>query len=69
MNPLSFFDGYKTYAVGFGLVAYGVYQYSVGDPNAMTTILNGLGFLFGRHTLSKLEDKVTNGTLPPLRIR
>lgn len=59
MDSLGFLDGYKVYAVGFGLVAYGIYQFSNGDSNAAATILNGLGFIFGRHTLQKLEQKVS----------
>lgn len=60
MNPLVLTNGYKTYVVGLATVAFGIYQFAAGDINAATTsILTGLGILFGRHALQKIESKVT----------
>ena len=57
---LSFLDGNKVYLTGLAAVVYGVYQFWHGDvPAATQSILMGLGLIFGRHTLQKIEQKVT----------
>ena len=59
MNQLKLLDGYKVYLVGAATVAFGVYRFSNGDVNgAASNILLGLGILFGRHTLQKIEAQV-----------
>lgn len=59
MNPFIALDGYKTYLVGLATVAYGIYQFYTGDTNgAANHILAGLGILFGRHALQKIENQV-----------
>lgn len=56
---MNMFDGYKVYLTGAAAVAYGVYQFSLGDTAGATqSILFGLGLIFGRHTLQKIEQKV-----------
>jgi hypothetical protein len=56
---LTIADGYKVYIVGFATIAFGVYKFSLGDMTGATnSILMGLGMVFGRHTLQKIEDKV-----------
>ena len=59
MNPLDLLDGYKVYGVGLLTVGLGVYKFYHGDGvGAANSILLGLGMLFGRHTLQKLETQV-----------
>lgn len=60
MDQLKFLDGYKVYIVGAATVVFGLYQFHSGNVNGATTnILLGLGMLFGRHTLQKIEKKVS----------
>ena len=59
MNPLDLFDGYKVYGVGLLTIGLGAYKFYHGDATgAANSILLGLGMLFGRHTLQKLETQV-----------
>lgn len=57
---LTFLDGNKVYLTGIASVAYGMYQFYNGDTNgASQSIIMGLGLIFGRHTLQKIEQKVS----------
>ena len=59
MNLLNSLDGYKVYITGAASVAYGLYLIYTGNvPLGGTTILGGLVAIFGRHTASKIEDKL-----------
>jgi hypothetical protein len=54
LDKVPYLAGNKTYIVGAGLLVVAFFRYKTGDiEGATNAFMMGLGFIFGRHALTK----------------
>jgi hypothetical protein len=47
----------KTFWTGLATLGFGIYRVIQGEVDGAETILLGIGMIFGRDAIAKLEDK------------
>jgi hypothetical protein len=53
---VNFLRGYRTYLVGAGFLISGIIDFIDGNAGGFDKILQGLGFIFVRHSIAGLKE-------------